>query len=195
MTPDQNILVAIDFSESSMLALSHACRLAERPGTRLLLCSIAPGVGIDAPVSLGMSIPDAFPGAREARARLQHLRAQLGSALDVQVYLRIGEPVASLLTLIQELKPDIFVVGSHGKGMLRRALLGSVSSAMAQRSPVLVPAPGRETLLPAPEPAPEPELPAVGPGCGTDRRHPDLRLGSCWSRWHERTTALTCEVS
>lgn len=165
MTPAQNILVAIDFSESSMLALSHARRLAERPGTRLHLCYIAPGAGIDAPVSLGMNIPDEFPEAKEARAKLQHLQAQLGTALDVEVHVRIGEPVPALLTHIQELKPDILVVGSHGKGMLKRALLGSVSSAMAQRSPVpvlVVPAPGREASLHAPEPAPEPELPAVG---------------------------------
>lgn len=165
MTPGPSILVAIDFSESSMLALSHARRLAERPGTRLHLCHIAPGAGIDAPVSLGMSIPDEFPEAKEARAQLEHVRALLGTALDVQVHLRIGEPVAALLALIQELKPDIFVVGSHGKGMLKRALLGSVSIAIAQRSPVpvlVVPAPGREALLHMPEPAPEPELPAVG---------------------------------
>lgn len=165
MTPDQNILVALDFSESSMLALSQARRLAERPGTRLHLCHIAPGAGIDAPVSLGMNIPDEFPEAKEARAQLQHLRAQLGLALDVQVHVRIGEPVAALLALIQELKPDMLVVGSHGKGLLKRALLGSVSTAMAQRSPVpvlVVPAPGREVTLHAPEPAPAPELPAVG---------------------------------
>jgi nucleotide-binding universal stress UspA family protein len=165
MTPSQNILVAIDFSESSMLALTHARRLAEHPGARLHLCHITPGAGIDAPVSLGMNIPDEFPEAKEARAQLQHVRALLGPAIDVEVHVRIGEPVATLLALIQELKPDIFVVGSHGKGMLKRALLGSVSTAMAQRSPVpvlVVPAPGREAILHAPEPAPEPELPAVG---------------------------------
>lgn len=165
MTAVQNILVAIDFSESSDLALVQARKLAERPNTRLHLCHIAQGEGINAPVSLGMSIPDDFPDAKEARAQLQRIRAQLGGAIDVQLHLRMGEPVAALLALIQELKPDIFVVGSHGKGMLRRALLGSVSSAMAQRSPIpvlVVPAPGREALLHAPEPQPEPELPAVG---------------------------------
>lgn len=165
MTPIQHILVAIDFSESSELALAQARRLAERPNTRLHLCHIANGAGLDAPVSLGMSIPDDFPEAKEARTQLQHIQALLGSAIDTQIHLRMGEPVAALLTLIQELKPDILVVGSHGKGMLRRVLLGSVSSAMAQRSPIpvlVVPAPGREALLHAPEPQPEPELPAVG---------------------------------
>lgn len=165
MTPVQNILVAVDFSDSAELALAQARKLAERPHTRLHICHIATGEGLEAPVSLGMNIPDDFPEAKEARAQLQHLRAQLGSSIDAQIHLRMGEPVAALLALIKELKPDMLVVGSHGKGALRRALVGSVSSAMVQRSPVpvlVVPAPGREALLHAPEPAPEPELPSVG---------------------------------
>ena len=165
MTADSNILVAIDFSESSDLALSQASRLAERNGARLHICHIVSGAGLNAPVSLGMSIPDDFPEAQQARAELQRVRAGLGGAMDVQVHLRMGEPVAVLLALIQELKPDMLVVGSHGKGFLRRTLLGSVSREIAERSPVpvlLVPAPGREALLHAPEPTPEPELPSVG---------------------------------
>jgi nucleotide-binding universal stress UspA family protein len=165
MSPEQQILVAVDFSEGSALALAHACRLAERIGARVHICHITPGTGIDAPVSLGMSIPDEFPEAKAARAELEQQRAALGAQLDVQLHLRIGDPVAALLALIQELKPDVLVVGSHGKGMIRRALLGSVSSELAQRSPIpvlLVPAPGREAILHAPAPVPEAELPAVG---------------------------------
>jgi hypothetical protein len=66
---------------------------------------------------------------------------------------------------IKEMKPDVVVVGSHGKGMLSRALLGSVSSELAAKSPVpvmIIPTPGREELLNQPEPPKEPELPAVG---------------------------------
>jgi len=49
-----------------------------------------------------------------------------------------------------EVKPDFVVVGSHGKGILKRAFLGSVSGELARRSPVpvmIVPAPGLEQML------------------------------------------------
>ena len=160
-----HILVGLDFSESSLMALAHALKLAERTGARLHLCHVVPRGGIAAPMNLGFNIPEEFPEAREARARLQRLHADLGAKVDAEVHLRMGEPVAGILALIQELKPDLVVVCSHGKGRIRRALLGSVSSQLAQRSPVpvvLVPTPGRETALFAPEPPPEPELPSVG---------------------------------
>jgi hypothetical protein len=74
-------------------------------------------------------------------------------------------PLAGMLSLIKEIRPDLVVVCSHGKGLLKRALIGSVSSQLVQRSPVpvlVVPTPGREQVLNQPEPPAEPELPAVG---------------------------------
>lgn len=165
MSNQLHILVAVDFSESSAMALAHALKLAERTAARLHICHVAPASGLAAPVNLGMNIPTEFPEAREARVRLQRLHHDLGSKVDTELHLRMGEPVPGILGAIQELKPDMVVVCSHGKGAIRRALLGSVSSQLAQRSPVpvlVVPTPGREAALFAPEPAPEPELPSVG---------------------------------
>jgi hypothetical protein len=112
-----------------------------------------------------MNIPDSFPEAREARTRLERVRANLGTNLDVELHVRIGTPVEAMLTLIKELKPDLVVVCSHGKTLVQRALLGSVSNRLVQLSPVpvlVVPTPGREASLYQPEPPKEIELPAVG---------------------------------
>lgn len=160
-----HILVGIDFSESSAMALAHALKLAGRTGAQLHLCHVAPAEGLSAPTNLGMNIPAEFPQAREARIKLQRLHADLGAHVDAELHVRIGDPVKELLGLVQEIKPDCVVVCSHGKGRLRRALLGSVSSQLAQRSPVpvlVVPTPGREAMLYRPEPEKEPELPSVG---------------------------------
>ena len=160
-----HLLVGLDFSESSLMALGHALKLAERASARIHLCHVVAHAGVTAPVNLGFDVPSEFPEAREARARLQSLHADLGPDIDAEIHLRLGDPVAGMLALIQELKPDLVFVCSHGKGVLRRALLGSVSNQLAQRSPapvVLVPTPGREAVLYAPEAPPEPELPSVG---------------------------------
>jgi nucleotide-binding universal stress UspA family protein len=161
-----HILVGVDFSESSPMAVAHAVKLVERTQGRLHIAHIAPASGVDAPLNLGMNIPDEFPEAKDARVRLEHVRATLGTSLDTELHVRIGTPLEGLLTLIKELKPDMVVVCSHGKGLLSRTLMGSVSNRLVELSPVpvlVVPTPGRETALTeAVEPPKEPELPSVG---------------------------------
>lgn len=165
--PTMHILVGLDFSEASAMALVHARRLAERTGARLHISHIVKDDGVQAPLNLGFNIPDEFPEAKETRVLLEHLRAEMGSGLDVELHVRIGPPIEAMLGLINDLKPDVVVVCSHGKGLVRRTLLGSFSDQLVQRSPVpvlVVPAPGRETKLPVNQQPPPPDdgLPAVG---------------------------------
>ena len=86
-----HILVGVDFSESSPMAVAHAVKLAERTQGRLHIAHIAPANGVDAPVNLGLNIPDDFPEAKDARLRLEHVRATLGTKLDTELHVRIGE--------------------------------------------------------------------------------------------------------
>jgi len=53
---------------------------------------------------------------------------------------RAGEPVEELLRVAEEESCDIFVLGSHGKGFLKQALLGSVSRKVLDRAarPVVI---------------------------------------------------------
>jgi 7-keto-8-aminopelargonate synthetase-like enzyme len=49
-----------------------------------------------------------------------------------------GDPVAALCDLAEEFGCSAIVIGAHGKGALASALLGSVSHALANVSPVPV---------------------------------------------------------
>jgi nucleotide-binding universal stress UspA family protein len=165
-TVKMHLLVGIDFSESSNVALAQAVALATRLGARLHLCYIAYGDGFVADTDLGLNIPKQFPEIKDARVKLQRLLSKLESKVDSEIHVRMNKsPLAGMMGLIMQLKPDMVIVGSNGKRMLKRALLGSVSAELAQRSPVpviIVPGPEREQLLHQPIPEPEPELPSVG---------------------------------
>jgi nucleotide-binding universal stress UspA family protein len=163
------ILVGIDFSESSAGALYHALALAERLNAELHLCHVAPSnADLNAPTDLGLNVPSEFKDAQEARQRLERMRAMIGAKINVELHLRMGEPVHGILELVREVKPDMLVVGSHGSGAVKRLFLGSVSTELTRKCPVpvlVVPAPGRElsdrVTLPA-DVKVEPPLPSVG---------------------------------
>lgn len=71
------------------------------------------------------------PEVREAAARWPRL--------DVQARVLFGESVVgTLLEYARDTDPDLLVAGSHGRGAIARAFLGSTSSAMARQAPCSV---------------------------------------------------------
>jgi len=165
-----NILVGIDFSDSSAGAMYHALSLAERLGATLHLCHVTPSEAhLTVPTDIGFNVVD-FTEAKDARERLERIRAMIGDKVDVELHLRMGDAVTGLLDVISELKPELVVTGSHGRGAVMRMLLGSVSTQIIHKSPVpvmVVPAPGREQLWqvePKTNLTANPELPSIGQG-------------------------------
>lgn len=162
-----NILVGVDFSDTSAVAMYYALSLAERALATLHLVHVA-AAEFEIPTDIGMNAPSEIPEVKEARTRLERMRAMVsgGGKVEVDLHLRAGRPVPTMLRLIEELKPDFVVVGSHGRGAVMRLFLGSVSAELIKYStvPVLVvPAPGRQAVASAAEPVIEP---ATGPSVG-----------------------------
>jgi nucleotide-binding universal stress UspA family protein len=143
-----NILVGIDFSDSSAGAMFHALTLAERLHAVLHLAHVTPPQSnLAVPTDIGFNMPTEFEDATRARERMEQVRAMLGAKTPVELHLRMGDPVRGLIDLINEVRPDMVVIGSHGRSAVMRMLLGSVSTQIIHRSPVpvlVVPAPGRE---------------------------------------------------
>ncbi|ANS77227.1 hypothetical protein AWM70_12775 [Paenibacillus yonginensis] len=83
---------------------------------------------------------DAFEGRLSETIR-QEITEQLAPWKNRLRFVHLtGHPVKSICTAAQEVKADLIVMGSHGRGLMNEALLGSVTHGVLHHSeiPVLV---------------------------------------------------------
>ncbi len=135
----KDILVAVDFGESSRNALSLAVDLAQTLGASLTLIHAydVPGYAYEAiayiPADLLTPIEAA---AREALDdELENVRKLIPGTTSV---LRRGSPAQQILAYVVEAKPDLVVIGTHGRKGISHAVLGSVAEKVVRMSTVPV---------------------------------------------------------
>lgn len=145
MSMFKKILVPVDGSAPSNSAVGFAVRLARDQGARLCfvhVCEVAkiaamvsaPAVGIDPSYAL-----DAERESGEAALSDALERAKSGG-VDSESVLEEGSCVSTILDASRAQGSDLIVIGSHGRGGIARALLGSVAEGVLRHSdiPVLV---------------------------------------------------------
>lgn len=153
----QHLLVPTDGSAHAFTAASLAPRLLAPGGTVTLLhaASSFPALalaGADAAAVAisGTSSELAERGAmereREAAAVLAEARGAIPTAVSVETVAVEGRAADLVLDALEAPDVDGLVVGSRGRGMLARALLGSVSDMLVRHAHKPVVVARRETL-------------------------------------------------
>ncbi len=139
MTAYRTIVVGTDGSDSSYVAVEKAAALAAAAGATLYIaCAYYPTDDRDVAAAADVLKEDAYQVRGSAPTteilRTAGERAVAAGAPDIQERAIVGEPVDSLLALVNEVKADVLVVGNRGLNTLAGRLLGSVPSDVARKS-------------------------------------------------------------
>lgn len=138
MTQFKSILVATDFQPSSSEALRVALELAKTFGAQLTLLHVW-----ELPIYPYMELAlNSDMIARIEKSAAERLAAEVERARKVvpetKSALTMAVPWAGIAEAINELKPDLVVMGTHGRRGLSHALLGSVAEKIVRLSPAPV---------------------------------------------------------
>ena len=70
----------------------------------------------------------------------QRLEALAGSHPEVQIAIEVreGKPASTILASVDDLAPDLIVMGTHGRSRLDHLLIGSVAERVVRKAPCAV---------------------------------------------------------
>lgn len=154
-TAIRRILVAADLSAAAGPTLALAERFGRLVGAQLRVLTVFE------PLPTLPDVPPMDPGSYYGLSQelLQRDIWPLIRIQDSEKIVRHGMVMETLLREATEWKPDLLVVGSHGKGWAQRVLLGSVTERLLNDlptsllvAPVGVPAPVKERSRTVPVP-------------------------------------------
>jgi nucleotide-binding universal stress UspA family protein len=136
----QRVLVALDDSPAGEAALRAAVRLAADTGAEVACVHVveAPPPGLTPGEAADMDGWANELAGHFMRHVEEIARGVAPDAAAPATKVRIGEPAAAVLDEAKEFQADLIAVGTHGRGFLQRAILGSVSESILRQSPVSV---------------------------------------------------------
>lgn len=142
MNEPKNILVPLDLSERSRIALSYAAMLAEHLGSCLTLMTNVnlPELEILQDSVDGGSVDEGSANIEEAgHAHLMALADELAPGLDADTAFSFHDfPADGILAEASDRQVDMIVLASHGRSGMSRWLLGSVAEKVARAAEVPV---------------------------------------------------------
>lgn len=141
----KRILFPSDFSLSSARPATYALTLCEQFGADLHLLHVIHDWAASVPqFGMGLALPAFADQAPERRrAAEEHAIAQLAALVpggwqdrhQVTIAVKQGQPFVEIVRYAREHQIDLIVIGTHGRGALAHALLGSVAERVVRQAP------------------------------------------------------------
>jgi nucleotide-binding universal stress UspA family protein len=131
------ILLATDGSAEAQLAAITAADLAERTSSELHVVTVGPDLPLyelpEHPADFGDVLREQRRWAKEVLEQQVNRIEESGGTVNER-HLREGRADEEIVVLAQDIGAGLIVMGSRGRGRIRRALLGSVSDAVVRHA-------------------------------------------------------------
>jgi nucleotide-binding universal stress UspA family protein len=134
----KRILVPTDFSDSARHALSYGISFAREYSSELVLLHVvetmAVGYASDLfPVPMAEVFQEMSGYARSELGKLAEEARQ--RQVEVRELVAQGKPSAEIIRVARDETIDLIVLGTHGKGVLDKALFGSTTERVVRGAP------------------------------------------------------------
>ena len=141
MSRFHNVLVAVDFSQTSDDAVSTAAELSRMNHARLHVLHVVPNVQIPYAIE-----PVVFDFTTYLRQSMDQARQQLDDIVSrhpveaamLTTAVVTGPPSEEIVRYAEANAIDLMVLGAHGHGFLDRLLIGSVAERVVRHAPCAV---------------------------------------------------------
>jgi nucleotide-binding universal stress UspA family protein len=130
----KRVLVPVDFSPPSTMAVNHAVEFARRFRAKLtLLHVIEPSTALMYTFPTDSEIAEAQRVERAERMLTAMLGPEVQDDLDLDTAVAVGDIGSEIASAVHRLQADIVVMGTHGRRLLGRWLVGSVTQALLRK--------------------------------------------------------------
>jgi nucleotide-binding universal stress UspA family protein len=130
----RKILVPHDFSDTSEASVRYAIALAHNFGAQLYLLHVSDRakfeMATEFPLGLDGTLEDAV---RERLVKILTPREQMEFKPTFEF--RSGSPAVEIAKYAREADVDLIVMGTHGRGVVAHAVLGSVAEKVVRTAP------------------------------------------------------------
>lgn len=136
----QNLLVPVDFSPPCARATESALQLARQFHARLHLLHVIEDPVVYLPMYESYPVPTRVQFEEFAESRLKSWIAEpLARGVELVTVYRHGAPALEIASYADEIRCDLVILGTHGRGLASRWFLGSVAERVVRtaRVPVL----------------------------------------------------------
>ena len=131
----RKILIAVDDDPVSVRAADVGSELARALGGEVALIHVN-DIVVAYAGDTGIPRRDLIAQAeQESKRLLSGFRERLSLAPSTLEFVEVGTPATAITRAAKDWPADLIVIGSHGRGGMRRALLGSVAEGVMRNAP------------------------------------------------------------
>lgn len=130
----KNVMLPTDFSEPSQMALHYAVVLARTFGARLTLVHVLEPQPV---LEVATEAEIEKIGSDRRETALQQLGGLLAPEdeddLDLRIVIKSGIAKKEIAAAVEQYRPDVVVLGTHGRGRLGRLIMGSTTEGLLRK--------------------------------------------------------------